>query len=1160
MSSTDRQNRLLVAEDWQRIYQTFRNADFRNYDFDTLRRTMISYLRENYPEDFNDYIESSEYLALIDLIAYLGQNLSFRIDLNARENFLELAERRESILRLARLLSYNPKRNQSANGFLKIESVKTTEDIFDSNNRNLSNQTILWDDPSNNNWYEQFIKVLNAAMIDVSPFGKPLSSDDVNGVPTEQYRLNATNTNVPVYSFSKTINGRSLPFEITSSKIENGEIVEEPPLQGNSLAFLYRDDGQGPSSSNSGFFAHFRQGRLDTGEFTIDNPTTNQTINIETDNINNSDVWLYGLDSNGFESELWTKVQSLEGNNIVYNSLDKNIRNIYNVLTKANDRIDLVFSDGVFGNLPRGQFRIYYRTGANSQFSISPKNIRNVSIRVDYRSKKGTVETLNIGFELKYTVDNASRSETNESIKANAPASYYTQNRLITAEDYNVGPLAVSQEIVKTKSVNRISSGISRFFDLKDSTGKYSNTNIFADDGVIYKRYKTQVTNFSFDNKTEIENVIYNQITPFIKERTLLNFYYDQFRNVLVSDLQSTWRQVTSDTNRSTGYFYDGSITGTTLYYKLGSFTSSNLKFIEPGALLKFVAPTGKYFDKDKNLKDGVPIEKGSTTYIWVKAVNVSADGTANNEGILESGLGPVVLNDNIPDGAILSSIRPKLTTTISNDIVVRMINLAFAYRTFGLRYDVESRQWRVILESNLDKFSDFSIAKTGDNSNQQLDASWLMLFETDGEKYTVTVRNLEYIFESAKEVRFFYDSVNKIYDSKTGKIVKDVIKVLSINTQPGNTAPFTTNWDWQVTKEFRDAEGYVDSRKIQVSFFDSDDDGVIDDPEIFEHIVGPDVVNDNKYVFSEKYITLDGTEDYRFISKDNLNIKIFGNEATVTLQDSQIENGQLFYFTDTNLFKNRDTVNSRWILNTNYKAYIGREQLQFQYIHSADYNERIDPSVSNIIDTYLLTRSYDLQYRQWLSGAVDQKPLPPSSDELFFNYGKDINSVKSLSDEIIYHPVKYKVLFGSKASTNLQATFKIVKNEELVLNDNELKSEMITAINQFFALENWDFGEKFYFTELATYIMNQMLPKLSSIVIVPNDGNSAYGSLQEVRSESDEIFISGATVDDVEIISSITASRLKASGNVVTADSTVESGVQSSSLSVTDNIGGFTY
>ena len=159
MSSTDRQNRLLVAEDWKRIYQSFRNADFQSYDFENLRRVMISYIRENYPEDFNDYIESSEYLALVDLIAFLGQSIAFRVDLNARENFLELAERRDSVLRLARLLSYNAKRNKAANGFLKFTSVQTTEAIIDSNNRNLSGATVTWNDATNANWYEQFINL-----------------------------------------------------------------------------------------------------------------------------------------------------------------------------------------------------------------------------------------------------------------------------------------------------------------------------------------------------------------------------------------------------------------------------------------------------------------------------------------------------------------------------------------------------------------------------------------------------------------------------------------------------------------------------------------------------------------------------------------------------------------------------------------------------------------------------------------------------------------------------------------------------------------------------------------------------------------------------------------------------------------------------------------
>ena len=46
------------------LVRSFQQSDFLSYDFDTIRRTMIQYLQNNYPEDFNDYIESSEYIAL----------------------------------------------------------------------------------------------------------------------------------------------------------------------------------------------------------------------------------------------------------------------------------------------------------------------------------------------------------------------------------------------------------------------------------------------------------------------------------------------------------------------------------------------------------------------------------------------------------------------------------------------------------------------------------------------------------------------------------------------------------------------------------------------------------------------------------------------------------------------------------------------------------------------------------------------------------------------------------------------------------------------------------------------------------------------------------------------------------------------------------------
>ncbi len=1145
MSSTDRQNRLLLAEDWKKIYQSFKFADFKSYDFDNLRRTMIDYLRTNYPEDFNDYIESSEYLALIDMIAFLGQNIAFRVDLNSRENFLELAERRESVLRLARLLSYNPRRNQAANGLLKMVSVSTTENIIDSNNINISGRSIVWNDSINPDWFEQFVKILNAAMPVQNNFGRPVKLDSVAGIPTEQYRFSSTSTTVPIYSFTKSINNTSMEFEVVSASIENGTIVEEPPLPGNQLSFLYRDNGQGAGSNSTGFFLHFRQGSLQRGEFNIDFPVPNQKIDIDISNINDSDVWLYKLDTTGNESELWTKVEAVEGNNIVYNSLAKNIKNIFSVLTRVDDRVSLVFSDGIFGNLPKGSFRAYYRTSINRDFTILPASITNVTIRIPYISKIGRTETLTIICELKVAVNNGASSENSESIKTNAPATYYTQNRLITGEDYNIGPLSVSQDIVKVKAVNRTASGISRYYDILDATGKYSKTNMFGTDGVLYKENIEEKTTFKFLTRTDIESIIENQITDILNDKNVRNFYLDEFPNQDYTELNLKWNLTTSDTNRSSGYITDTA----NIVYQVGSFTEGPLRFIEPGAMVKFVPETGKYFLPDGTTTTNANV-KGAANYKWVKVVSIFDDGTT----VTSAGLGPIIFNDIIPNNSKLVQIKPKFVRDIVDDVIVDIIDQIFAYRTFGLRYDRESRQWVVITQENLSITGDFSLGLAGDTTGQQQDSSWIVLFETDGSSYTVTYRTLRYIFESDKEVRFYFDSTKKIYDSKTGQIIKDKITVLNINNNLNSgsgTSPLTRDFDWEVTKEYRDTDGYVDSKKVEVAFFDSDDDGVIDDPQIFEEIV-----DTTKYIFNKK-VVINNSEFLVYVDAVEENI--------ITLQsglspDRTIENNPIFYKVATDTF---EQLNSSTRLLTpvyDYRAYVGRPDIKFQYVHASDENNRIDPSSTNIIDTYILTRQYDTQFRQYLDGTITDMPLPPSSDQLFRSYGEKINAIKSISDELIYHPVKYKILFGSKSETALQATFKIVKNTERVVNDNDLKSRVITAINQFFNLDNWDFGETFYWSELSAYIMKELSPDLSSIVIVPRSSTSAFGSLYEIKAESDEIFISSATVDDVEIISANTAERLRSSGAIVTSTTTSNIGIQSGTNSTTTTTGGFIY
>ena len=124
------------------------------------------------------------------------------------------------------------------------------------------------------------------------------------------------------------------------------------------------------------------------------------------------------------------------------------------------------------------------------------------------------------------------------------------------------------------------------------------------------------------------------------------------FPKTLVADLGAKWSSKTTTTNQSTGSFVDSNSTK----LQVGNFTASALKFIEPGTLLKFVAPTGKHFMANNShaLMTGNADHPNAITYKWVKVVSVTGDGRTDNT----DGTGPIILNDIIPSDAVLSDIE----------------------------------------------------------------------------------------------------------------------------------------------------------------------------------------------------------------------------------------------------------------------------------------------------------------------------------------------------------------------------------------------------------------------------------------------------------------------------------------------------------------------
>ena len=318
----------------------------------------------------------------------------------------------------------------------------------------------------------------------------------------------------------------------------------------------------------------------------------------------------------------------------------------------------------------------------------------------------------------------------------------------------------------------------------------------------------------------------------------------------------------------------------------------------------------------------------------------------------------------------------------------------------------------------------------------------------------------------------------------------------------------------------------------FKVGFFDNDDDGVVDNPELFDIVIEPTLSESTKFVFFEKYISYDSIERYKPYAASNF--VVTEKETDIDLNTATYNDGQLFYFYDS-----AEDVVKKYVLSTNtfttttdYYARRGRSSIDFQYKHNAGQETRIDPSVSNIVELTILQTTYYTNVLNWFySGkGVADLPVQPTSAELKNNL-TELEKYKTIGDQIVYSPAKFKLLFGTTANTAYQANFRVVKIPGATYTDNQIKTEVINAINNYFDVSNWNFGDTFYFTELSAYVHSELASQISSVVIVPKDSESRFGNLFQIKADSNELFFSTAAVSDVEIVTSLTGANLRYGG-----------------------------
>jgi hypothetical protein len=327
-------------------------------------------------------------------------------------------------------------------------------------------------------------------------------------------------------------------------------------------------------------------------------------------------------------------------------------------------------------------------------------------------------------------------------------------------------------------------------------------------------------------------------------------------------------------------------------------------------------------------------------------------------------------------------------------------------------------------------------------------------------------LRKDQTVFGSEEQLNFHNQRFGKGIDQTRRRTIKDTIKFLKQNDG------FAKEYQLDIAEYFKLDDGRYDSKRVILWLPGLADSLVPNDPQTIDTIINGNEINLARVSF------VDSVGQYTLVPTLGTVADVYGIS--------------------------------------------GRQSLKVQHNHVPLRDNRIDATTSNIIDMFVLTTEYNSAFRTWIAGGARDglRPLALTS------YGieqimSDVVPYKSVSDSIVFHPVTYKVIFGEGSDLRNKVRIRVTKSDGTRISDAEIRSRVIESINQYFSVDNWDFGETFFFTDMASWVHTQLSGIISSIALVPRQRGLTPNDLFQIRCEDDELLISSATVSDVEVITS---------------------------------------
>lgn len=455
------------------------NFNYLNRDYESLKEDLKSYVKLHYPNQYNDFSESSVGMMLLELNAYVGDILSYHVDQNFNEMFIDSAQNRDSVMRIAKNLGYKTRGKSPSVVLLDVSiNIPTLGDSYDDSYL-ITIQKGLRAKSTNGTSFE---------VIDDIDFA---SHTSITGVINREID--------PVYNSSNEISSykitKRVPAIAGTSKIATLEITSS-----NAVPFMkwFPEDGNYDITEIMDVISKDNRFPPDNEADWTDSGSFHRWYKVDT--LPQERVFVDNTISGDVSEAYWKYVEKRyevdydkNGNIFLtfgagikdYNSYDDFLINGTSGLTPAT-----ILNNDSYGEIPEIGTYLHcrYRSGGGSKTNAAVGTIRTVESKVVGYIPGGyslpSSEISNVINSVSVTnpipAIGGSDFETIDEIKSNAKGHFSSQDRCVTLDDYisriSQMPASYGRVFRSYAEADEASMNTKIYILTRDENGKLKNT------------------------------------------------------------------------------------------------------------------------------------------------------------------------------------------------------------------------------------------------------------------------------------------------------------------------------------------------------------------------------------------------------------------------------------------------------------------------------------------------------------------------------------------------------------------------------------------------------------------------------------------------------------------------------------------------------------